>query len=407
MRSMMQCKQNRTNTITIIVVVIFSILLALGTWNPFDANGLENDAGGGLLQIYTVLFVGYLFFTCSKRSLYDVNNKNQNLIYFYITLFLVTFLLNINDVGFLDMLYFSKLFIAILLCILLPKLFISNEKYLYYSLVSYAISCALIAILFYTGQLSDFVSVRHGRAFIFGENPNNTSIKQVIGFIIILYYVVWNPMGVKKKRFLLLLLLLPMLGLIIANGSRGSFFILIVNLMILLVYNYKFNFVYKYAIMISTAIVIYASIFYIIKNNDEYLLFDRISNFVESGDDGGRALLNEYAFTIFCRSPIIGSGTVGFANQMLHLFNESRTVHNMYLYILATSGFVGSFFFTRFLYKLFRESYKVRKNNPLSIVLLISILMLSYKTGGVLTYLLMWFVFGVIISINHMSYEKK
>ena len=153
----MQCKQNRTNTITIIVVVIFSILLALGTWNPFDANGLENDAGGGLLQIYTVLFVGYLFFTCSKRSLYDVNNKNQNLIYFYITLFLVTFLLNINDVGFLDMLYFSKLFIAILLCILLPKLFISNEKYLYYSLVSYAISCALIAILFYTGQLSDFV----------------------------------------------------------------------------------------------------------------------------------------------------------------------------------------------------------------------------------------------------------
>ena len=45
-----------------ILLYVFTIVLALGTWNPFAPVQLESDAdgGSGVAQIFTVIFVGVL-----------------------------------------------------------------------------------------------------------------------------------------------------------------------------------------------------------------------------------------------------------------------------------------------------------------------------------------------------------
>lgn len=396
--------------LTLILLLIFSILLALGTWNPFlsFSENIENDNVIGLSQIYSVLFIIYLFFNTPLSNKLKYFSWEKYLIALYVILLVSTLVCSINEMTLSTCLFFVKFLLSISLCFLLPKIFVRNSKYIYYSVFVFSLSCAIIAVCFTFGLLDDYVSVSKGRIFIFGENPNSTSGRIVIALVLLFFLIIRNPLKWNKKRYLLLLLFIPMLVMIIASGSRGSFIILCLCIIFFLIFNPSKNFVKKFLVLSFSLLFIGIVVMEIALYYSDFSLFARLEDSFEYGDSGGREILNYYAFQIFEDNPFIGKGIIGFVNEMFRRYDETRTVHNLYLYILATSGIVGFTAFCAFSYSLIKKSWNIRKKEHLPLVLLMFIYLLAYKTGGVLTYLLMWYLFAVIISfINLEFYERR
>lgn len=396
---------------TCVLLIIFSVLLALGTWNPFlPAADIENENSGfSLAQIYSAIFITYLFLIrlFNYRQL-KFTSWGKYIVLFYITLLLSTVYWSINELSISTAVFFLKFFLSISLCFLLPEIFIRNKKYLYYSLAAFSFACGFVALLFSIGALDEFTYISKGRVFIFGENPNSTSGRITIAFLLLLYLIFKNPLKWRRRRFWFCLLFFPMLMMIIASGSRGSFLILCLGIIVFLLLNPSVNIVKKYAILICTIIAIGVTVSFITSENVEYALFYRLENSFKYGDSSGREKLNSYSIQIFEEYPLIGKGVIGFTEEMNLRFNEVLTVHNLYIYILATSGIIGFIFFISFLVILLIKSIRIRRLNHLPLVIFVFIFFLAYKTGGILTYLLMWYLFAVIISFIDLElYERK
>lgn len=126
-----------------------------------------------------------------------------------------------------------------------------------------------------------------------------------------------------------------------------------------------------------------------------------------AGEDAGRGELNDHALNIFMSNPIFGYGDTGFKNEMIHRFGEHRTVHNLYYYILATTGILGAVPFFFFLGYMLIRSVKIVRKNILPTIIMIFVLLLVDKTGGVLTYSLIWYLFSIVLSENYIYRLKK
>ena len=161
-------------------------------------------------------------------------------------------------------------------------------------------------------------------------------------------------------------------------------------------------------IFICGVILLGIAVSLISSRHSEFSLFSRLENSFEYGETGGREKLNSYSLQIFEESPLIGKGTIGYSKEMSVKFNEYRSVHNLYIYVLATSGIIGFSLFMFFMMTLLTKSIQIRKSNHLPLIIFGYVFLLAYKTGGVLTYLLMWYLFAVIISIIDLElYERQ
>lgn len=396
---------------THILLIIFSILLAMGTWNPFlPATDIENENSGfSLAQIYSAIFITYLFFTrFFNYGQLRFASWKKPIVLFYITLLLSTIYWSINELSISSAVFFLKFFLSVSLCFLLPEIFIRNKKYLYYSLAVFSFTCGFISLLFSVGLLDEFTYISKGRVFIFGENPNSTSGRITIAFLLLLYLIFKNPLKWGSMRFWLFLLFFPMLMMIIASGSRGSFLILCMGIIAFFLLNPLVSNIKKYVIFICSVIVLGIAVSLISSRHSEFSLFSRLENSFEYGETGGREKLNSYSLQIFEESPLIGKGTIGYSKEMSVKFNEYRSVHNLYIYVLATSGIIGFSLFMFFMMTLLTKSIQIRKSNHLPLIIFGYVFLLAYKTGGVLTYLLMWYLFAVIISIIDLElYERQ
>ena len=396
---------------TCVLLIIFSILLALGTWNPFlPAADIENENSGfSLAQIYSVIFIAYLFFIrFFNYGQLKFAGWKKYIVLFYITLLLSTFYWSINELSISTAVFFLKFFLSVSLCFLLPEIFVRNKRYLYYSLAAFSFACGFVALLFSIGALDEFTYISKGRVFIFGENPNSTSGRITIAFLLLLYLIFKNPLKWKRRRFWFCLLFFPMLMMIIASGSRGSFIILCIGIIAFLLLNPSVNNIKKYLILICSVIAIGIAISFIVSRHSEFSLFSRLENSLEYGETAGRERLNSYSLQIFEENPLVGKGTIGYTKEMSLKFNEHRTVHNLYIYILATSGIVGFILFMFFMAILLFKSIQIRRYDYLPLIVFGFIFLLAYKTGGVLTYLLMWYLFSVIISLIDLElYERQ
>ena len=78
------------------------------------------------------------------------------------------------------------------------------------------------------------------------------------------------------------------------------------------------------------------------------------------------------------------------------------------MHVLTICGVVGFIPFAIFIIKLLCGTYKVIKENSIPFIILCYMLLIAYKTGGILTYLFMWFVFGVVASmVNNTMRERR
>ena len=391
-----------------VFIIIFSGVLALGTWNPFvPVSSFENaDSGFGIAQIVSVFFIMYLFLRKNISSI--IMNRWSNVLYTFFTVFsLTTLLCNLNEISLSTIIFLFKFLLVILLCLQLPKLFVENRNYVYISIYVFSIVSSIIAVLFWCGLLEQYITINQGRFSLFGENPNSTSARFSLAFILLLHVILKNPFFWSKKRFFQLVLLMPLINIVLASGSRGSFIILVISTFLYLILFPQKKAINKVLIISFLGVALVGGGIFILSKNSDYSILERLLDTYTTGNDAGRDQLNNYALNIWLDSPIVGEGTICFVNEMRIQFGETRTVHNLYFYILATSGIIGFVSFMYFIYNLLCDSLVVRKQEPISLVILLFMLLMAYKTGGALTYMLMWYVFAIIISLKLMKIYGK
>lgn len=383
----------------IISIITFSVVLALGTWNPIsrqivvDADKVDNL----LSQIVTVLFVCFL---ALKQMAYPNGRSSKtwgNSLILFTIVFILSSLLGMPNTYTIPMSLFAKLILDILLTRLLFDFFIRMPEYMNYSLLAFALTCTVVGLLFITGFLDSFTALNSGRMIFWGENPNSTSTRIALGALILSYYIFLNPLKWGRKRYMFTPLLLPMFLMVLASGSRGSTLLMLLSIVMMLFLGENSVQSKTVSILVITSLILF--FFYRIYLNyaNDLAIYDRLISMTE-GNDAGRNRLNKYAWEIFLDSPFIGFGSVGFTHEMHLRFGEDRTVHNLYYYILATTGIMGAIPFFYFLGYMTIKSLKIIRKHVLPTILMVFILLLVSKTGGVLTYSLIWYLFAVVLA---------
>lgn len=371
--------------ITDILVIIFSFFLAFGKYDPFSTNGVYFD-------IIVIVLILSLFF--SKDIFLKFRSiKNQiiilSLIGFY--LFIIGLFYNTNYEGYISdevHVFNFKYYGAIIIFSQLSLIFKSNTKLMYQSIFVFSLSCAIISCLHYYGYLASSLEFRNGRLIIFEENPNSISSRMAIALVVFFYLIVNDPLKFYHYRFILFLALPFLFFFIIETGSRGSSIAVGLGVFLILLFS-KISFKWKTILFVLSFCVVYYLFGFILSTS----LYERFNN---SDLDGGRFEIWANTLEIFYNNPL-GVGEIGYKLELFEHFGMTSDTHNLFLYMLVTGGFIVFILFTFFLQKLLRISFfNMKEGEPLGLMLFIFLLFLMSKTGGILTYLIMWYIFAII-----------
>lgn len=388
------------------LTVLFSIATACGPINPLNMDYADHNTSSSPIVLLIQLFFIIVLLTIKQPLKQKLNPLPVIL---FITIFALSTISNlINSASPISIQFwisFLKLIACAILAYQLPKFFATDKKLISYSFVAFSSTCIIISSLFLFGFLNNFVYWYDGRAWLFNENPNSTSTRYVIAILFNLYF--FSKGNLKRiVKLLLLISSIPLFYAIIASGSRGSFIILIIGCLTFLIFNHRIGSISKVITAALATIAFVLLIQFFINQNDDIALMERLNDTYEYGDDAGRSNLTSKAKEIYLHNPFFGVGAIRFTDLMEQLYFEKRTVHNLYWYALVTTGIVGFSFFLWFILLLFKRAISVRKFSPICITLLISILMTAYKTGGALTYITMWYIFGIVTYLSDNITDK-
>ncbi len=363
------------------LIILFSFFLGFGKFDPFNTGGLYFD----------VLTITVLFFVAIKANLLSQFKKYKFQLFLLLLIGLLLFFLGIiygptiQDVNPFNLKYFAAVAVFWFL-----SFSFENDKLRNYSILAFSISCGVLALLYYLDFFPNVSEIRNGRLNIFGENPNSISTRMALAFIILLYFNIENPLKLSILRFGTLIFTPFLFLFVIDTGSRGSFLIMLLGGMVLLLFS---DIRRGLKISLVSLIVISSSYFF-------YLLYDTglYQRFQQSDLSGGREEIWSDAISIFYDFPL-GTGEGGYTTEMFQRFSYLSDAHNLFLYILISGGFISFILFILFMFGLLRKSLSAFRNKKsLNITLFIFMFFLASKTGGVITYLIMWYVFAIINS---------
>lgn len=381
------------NKVVQVLTLIFSFFLGFGKYDPFGTNGLYFDA-------ITVVMLVSIFFSTNILKTFIRHRKN---LFLLIGMGFLLFLLGVfyGSTEIEKNIFNFKYFASAIIFWFLSVSFIENKKIMYYSILLFSISCSVIALAYTFGFLNSYAEIRNGRLIIFEENPNSVSTRMAISFIISLHFIIVNPLKLKLIR-LLLMVALPFLFLfIVGTSSRGSFFALGLGTLSVLYFSKISNKlkIFLAAVLLLVSISIFGFLF-------ESTLFERLTN---ADLTGGREEIWKSSIQIFYDYPF-GVGENGYLHQMNMRYGMTSDTHNLFLYLIISGGFISLALFIVFLLNLFKKSlHELKKGDSLFIIIFIFFCFLMSKTGGVLTYLVMWYFFAVInssVSSKYVIYEN-
>ncbi|RKR07172.1 O-antigen ligase [Maribacter vaceletii] len=291
----------------------------------------------------------------------------------------------------------------IILMVLIAGHVSSNKKVLKNVLWVYVFSILTISILNPIFGIGDIH--KHGRLFIFGENPNLTGMKSCIAFLIVTANLV-NQKFKLSKIIYSVLIGLPILNLLILSGSRGGLLSLVVGLFIMAIL-VKVNIIKKGMFFIVGFCFSIYLFNYIISNDQDFS--KRITLSINKGDTAGRGHLWVSAYQIIEDNFIFGVGTPGLLPEMRKYSGTAIEPHNVFLYVLVTTGIMGFVFFMTFILRLISSLFKEFKQtkNALNMVIFMVIIMNMSKSGGSIGIIFVWIFFALLIGSIIVTNENK
>ncbi|MEG1554954.1 MAG: O-antigen ligase family protein, partial [Rikenellaceae bacterium] len=111
--------------------------------------------------------------------------------------------------------------------------------------------------------------------------------------------------------------------------------------------------------------------------------------------------------SIFKENPVSGVGIVGYNVQIERKLGHFRDTHNVYLYILVTTGVVGGSAFLCFIINSLSYIYKCSKYRyeMLPLIIFLIVLFTWFKGGGTLAYKPIWLFISYTIGAS--MYEDR
>ncbi|PRP66923.1 O-antigen ligase family protein [Nonlabens agnitus] len=375
-------------------VFLLSLILALGN--------LTDLLVSYLLEVIMVLVSFIILFQKKYHPSILIHCKQA------LPLFLILFILFVASVSYGAIvnesvsLFNVNFFLVILIYIILSAFFNINKDAIPLSLIFFSVGTAILSFLYFFDILATGLEVRNDRLLFLGENPNSLSVRIALGVVIFIWVTWRNILEYNRfKRFCFLIPVPFMIALIIASGSKGSFLLCIISIVILLIVSKNISSKTKIITFLILPIVLIP--FY--KLFIESSLYDR---FLNSSLTTGRSEIWEQALNIFYENPL-GVGEGGYFREIREATGDSIDTHNLFIYLLATGGFISFILFVFFYYKLLVKAYLSFKNSsePIFLIIWISMFFVMNKTGGVISYLVMWFFLAMINSRFMFIGEKK
>lgn len=366
------------------LIVFFSNLT---TWQIYgDITGFN---------VFMVLFVVFVAFTLLNFTKYYGLAQNKSiyipLLIFFGWWFFRSLLSYSNP-----LFYNTELWQWILLFILFTNYISQDIRTGYVALFAYVLSAMIIVIIYYFGNN---VLYESGRLTVFKDsNPNTIGSITSNALLIIVFLVLKNVLEWGKFRFLLLLAIPGLFVTMIETGSRGSLVYLSFGLICYLIFS-KIKFLLK--ISVAFVLLFVSSLAYLYLSTSE--IFQNRWIYADIWQLGGRSYLWLSSFKLFLEKPIIGYGDGGFWT-LIH-----KDPHNLYLVLLVTSGVIGFFLFSIFLYRIFNlVILNIRlAQNIICFVLFTISLVAFFKEGSALNSISTWIrlsiIAGLSTSINNIN----
>lgn len=388
--------------------LMFVVVTSLGPFNPFSPS--YNPHRDGAESSPIALAVQSLFIillTIATPKIVPGLRQSKIALIGFAGLFVLTGIAFAPmEIPFSFWILCVKLILCIVLILKLPTFLSQNPRLISYGMVFFLATSLTIAILFITGHLDSYTYWAGGRAVIFGENANSYSTRMACSAMFLLYLIVENPLRWGHYRFLFLGLEFPLIYAILASGSRGSFIMLFVCIILYTSYIPIKLKPLKWAFSLLMVGMLVYTVVYVIENNHDFSIIERLNSTVETGDDAGRTELSHAALDIFQNNPICGVGAIEFQNLMRSEYALTHTVHNVYWYVLSTTGLIGAMLFCYFLGQIGVMVVKERKYRPFALTLFVAMLLIGSKTGGALTYIMMWFVYALSVSLIIQKHNR-
>lgn len=371
-----------------IIAYFLSIALALGTINPFALNSVqETPSESILISFFSVLFmlVTAINYVKTMPSKIDKRIVVSSLVLIGV-IFLSDVIHGTTDFRF----YFYLKFFVVLLCFFSFILFFKNNPQMIEPcFLVFSISCAILIFFAMTTNFGGNVVTYKGRFVIFGENPNSTSSRMSMA---VLFFS--NLLFSKQYKWLLKILIsgciLVLFIYIIRSGSRGSFMVTLFG--VILMFLSSHGRIGNKTIFVVLVILFVSWFLPSLMKNEDVALFDRME---ELQGHTSREDLMKQALIIFGDNPIIGVGANGYNEEKAIRGFDHRDSHNIITTILAMGGTMAFVAFVILWLTLFRPTLQNRRRSLLPLVLNISIFIISLKTGGVITFVLMWYIYAV------------
>lgn len=380
---------------------LLAFTLPFGSINPFDLSSIKDvdNMVSSQMGITPILFALCSFVGVLNRDIFRntcaVKKMLQPLIVFFVTISVASLIYGTYDFPWV---YLLKLLADIAAFYILSLFFIRHFNILDTSLKIYAYTCVLIVLAFFAGFLDSFLFYSNGRLWIFGINPNTFSF--LMGFGALILADSFNHPN-KRKLFIINIVSIVLIVLyIIMSGSRGTFLSILVCMFIVL-YNKVKSKSLIFIPIVAVAIFVVVSFYH--AHQDEISLFERLSDTREDS----RTELVQRTLILYAERPMIGYGINGFKEQMLSRYHDVRDSHNVIITNMGMSGTIGAVAYITFLIYIFRACWNNRKRSLLGIVLFVDVFMMSIKTGGVLTFAMMWYAYAVIVAISFVRQKNR
>ncbi|MGS0706915.1 O-antigen ligase family protein [Acinetobacter sp. ANC 3781] len=375
------------------ILIFFSIFLAFGKMDPI----FSLDSPVKSVDIFFIVFCGLFFLLRFNDFLKAIFSKSFLCLISIFLLFIFAQILN----GYSDLvkpLFNFKFLLCSIFFVLLVEFFKKNPYMIHYCLLAFSISSFFysIIVLFISPDLYQIIK---GQMIVLDENPNSTSSRLAIASVYFIYFFIQNPLNWKKTRFFLAACLPTLFAMIIMSGSRGSLLAALLGSYLVFI----FSDIKKISKLILTSISIFCSFFlfqYLLSSDD---LGTRWEKALE-GDTAGRTDIWEAVFLIVFEKPI-GVGETGYLEKIINLYGMYIDTHNIFLYILVCGGFLSLLIFLFFLSSIFYNCIKcyLIDKEILPLIFLLIMLFIAAKTGGVITFLLFWFVLAIVSSYRKVD----